>query len=136
MNNVQIKLDNPNFDRDWYQFEDIGELTIPVGWRPWWTKGDPKMQAQGYLVRPEFKPEKLRVRSEPTGVKWFTTFATHNAGLYQLVQVPAPCTLTLSAWVQYWSEHTDKSGGGYAMQVGIDPTGAQRPCSNTIKWGS
>lgn len=131
-----MPLANPYFDQTWYQFEDVPELTIPESWSPWWEQGTPQQVADGFLKRPEYKPEPARLISQPAGVKWFTTFATHNAGLYQVVAVPAGKRVTVRASVQYWSEHTDGSGGALACCIGIHPRGGTSPIDPGIVWSA
>lgn len=135
MKQIPIPLANPDFDQGFYQYQDIGELTIALGWEPWWIQGNSEQVREGYYKRPEYKPEPNRTLTG-TGQKLFTTFATHDAGLQQQVQVPIHAPLILSAQVQYWSLHTDGSGGGYALQVGIDPTGGINPKSQSVVWGA
>jgi hypothetical protein len=131
MSNLLI---NPSFDGATYQKDGIGELTIPEGWEPFWHQGTDKEVADGYWKRPEFKPEPYRVHEGKQGVKWFTTYATHDAGLLQIVNVTPGQALTLTAWCQYWSEHDDKSGGGYALTIGIDPYGKVEPFGESVIW--
>jgi hypothetical protein len=69
----------------------------------------------------------------------FTTYSTHNAGVYQQVQVPAGSKLTFSAWVQIWSsQHHDpdtvRDPGDYRAYVGIDPTGGTDWNSTNVVW--
>jgi len=120
---IPVQIENPNFTDGFYNYEGIGELTIARGWIPWWEQGTPEQVAEGYFKRPEFKPEPNRVLIGNRGQKFFTTFATHNAGLWQRVKIPMSGALVLTAKVQFWSHHTDGTGGGYACCVGIDRTG-------------
>ncbi len=129
-------LENGSFEGTWRNWQGIRELTVPEGWTPWWAQGTPEQTAEGYLLRPEYKPETRRVCDGKRGCKWFTTFGTHDAGLLQRVRVPRGVALWLSAQVQYWSEHTDGSGGGLACRVGIDPGGGDDPFAEGVVWGA
>ena len=126
---IPIAVPNGHFDGGFYNWGDIGELTIAQHWVPWWQQGT----APGVLHRPEFKPELMRFEH---GQKLFTTFSTHRGGIYQRVTIPAGVTrLQLSVDCQYWSHHTDGSGGGLAMRAGIDLAAGNDPYAGAIVWG-
>jgi len=103
-----------------------GEVFVANGWSPWWQEGP--FQKDGYNVRPEFKLEdasrygRLRVREGNWAQKWFNTFSTHHAGLYQQAKVP--------------SEDNPKysKNGKYFMSIGIDPTGGTDFASPNVVW--
>lgn len=130
-----VQVENGDFGEGFYQYDSIGELTVPNGWRPWWTEGKAEDIAEGYLKRPEYSAEERRVHTGDCAVKWFSTFATHDGGLYQQVAVPIGVLLSVTAEVQYWSEHTDGSGGGYGVQIGIDAGSTSVPSAECV-WGS
>lgn len=130
-----VQIENPDFEDGFYQYNDIPELTVPVGWQPFWLQGTPEQTADGYYRRPEFKPEPIRVFRGRTGAKLFTTFSTHDAGMYQHVLVPRGALVTVRAHAQYWSEHTDGTSGGLAVRVGIDPEGGTDPWADRVVWG-
>ena len=123
---------NSDFSAGFYNHDGIQELVVANGWTPWWKQGTDQEVADGFFKRPEFKPESQRTEH---GQKWFTTFATHMAGIYQVVPTPPGAYLTLNAGAQYWSEHTDGSGGGMGLVVGIDPKGDTDPFSEWVIWG-
>jgi hypothetical protein len=135
-------LANPSFEEGFSE-RGAGEVSVANGWFPWWQDGPG--QDEGYYRRPEYKPEdaarygRRRVRSGNFAQKLFNTFSTHNAGLYQQVQVPAESTLTLSAWVQAWSSQHHDPGtvvepGNYRVYVGIDPAGGTDWNSPNVVW--
>lgn len=138
---TDIQIINPDFETGFYQYNNVTELQVGRGWSPWWLQGTPAQIAEGYNKRPEFKAEQSRVFTGHLAQKWFTTYATHDAGLYQVVNLsgflqPGRSTrLTLSAQVQYWSEHDDGTGGGLACRAGIDPAGGTNPAAETVIWG-
>lgn len=121
---LNLDIQNPTFTGDFYNYQNVPELRVGRGWVPWWKQGTPEQTGDGFFRRPEFKPEPNRVLIGNFAQKFFTTFSTHDAGLWQNITVPARGILTLSAQVQLWSLHTDESNGGYACCVGIDPTGS------------
>ena len=131
---MAITLLNPSFEGPTYNYENIGELTCPQGWIPFWKNGTPKEIQEGFWKRPEFKPEPYRLHGGKQGHKWFSTYATHDAGLLQVVPCTKGAHLTLAAWCQFWSENDDKSGGGYALTIGIDPWGAVEPFGQAVIW--
>lgn len=132
---IPITLANPHLDQGFRNYDDIPELSVARGWTPWWLQGTEQQTSEGYYKRPEYKPETIRFLSGGTGQKFFTTFGTHDAGMCQTVDVPKGVMLYLTAQVQYYSLHTDGKGGGYGMQVGIDPWGGTDPWSTDIVWG-
>jgi len=131
-----LQIENASFDGAFVAYEGIGELSVADGWTPWWRQGTEDEVSQGFSKRPEFKAEPNRVRSGQTGQKFFTTFATHSAVLYQKVQALHGWKLTLSAFVQVYSVDADgETQGGYGCQIGIDPYGGTDPFSEKIVWG-
>ncbi len=119
------------------------EVAIAEGWHPWWQEGPG--QEEGYNRRPEYKPEDAeiygtrRVRSGRFSQKYFNTYATHNAGIFQQVNVVPGGHCTFSIWVQVWSSQdsnpdTVVEPGHYRVAVGIDPYGGTDWRSANIVW--
>ena len=131
-------LQNPGMEGDYYQFDGVGELTIAPRWRPWF------VQEPG-VHRPEFKAETVgvgsgRVHSGDKAQKQFTTFARHQGGIYQVVQVTPGEWYTFSAWAYVWSSSEDNPDesvrdGKYSALVGINPWGDERATYRTTVWG-
>ena len=147
---VELKLENSDFCEGFRNYGNIPELTVANGWIPWWQEKDSSEDADGgddgYLHRPEFKPESAqvgagRVRTGGYAQKFFSTFSTHNGGIYQQVSgVPTDKKITFSSWVQVWSNQKDnvevsEEVGRYKTCVGIDPTGGTDPLSPQVIWG-
>lgn len=136
-----VNIINPGFEDGFYNYHDVGELFIANAWTPWWKQGTPEQVAEGYFKRPEFREEdkdigRKRVKSGYFAQKFFTTFGTHEAGLYQRVAVPFDKPLELYAWMQFWSwDPASSTDGGYAGQVGIDPLGEIDPFGASVTWG-
>ena len=125
---IPIPIPNSDFDGGFYNWADIGELCIATNWVPWWEQGN----QPGINHRPEYAPETMRFQ----GQKMFTTFSTHRGGLWQRIALPAGVqSLQLLVDCQYWSRHTDGTGGGLAMRCGIDPGAGDDPYSGSIAWG-
>ncbi len=135
-------LVNPGFE-DGFSDRGAGEVSVANGWHPWYQDGPG--QNEGFYRRPEYKPEDAarfgtrRIHSGNWAQKFFSTYATHNAGVFQQVKLPAGSKLTLSAWVQAWSSQDANPDsvvdpGNYRVYVGIDPTGGTDWSSPNVVW--
>ena len=131
-------LENPGFEGDFYHSGGVGELEIGVGWHEWYDRD---------LVRPEFKPERIgigrgRVHAGQAAQKWFTTYAGHDAGIYQEVSGVVPGSwYTFSAWGYQWSSSQDNpdqssNAGKCSVLVGINPWGDTHALYRTTVWGA
>ncbi|MFO7918087.1 MAG: hypothetical protein R6V13_08415 [Anaerolineae bacterium] len=147
-------LTNPGFEDEFTPREDpytgvlANELGVAEGWEPWYDNSqgcpayDPRCEdPDWYNVRPEYKAEEatLRVRSGDKAQKFFTTYGTHTAGFYQMVEVPADSWVRFSVWTQVWSSNKDLPEhsflpGYYRLSVGIDPMGGTDWQSEDILW--
>ncbi|MFN2250828.1 MAG: hypothetical protein ACK2UL_02825 [Anaerolineae bacterium] len=135
-------LTNPGFEGGSRKTDNLGtslSSAVADGWVPWFVRGSESENRE-----PEFKVEQtaiggdpFRVRSGANSQKWFTTWATHDAGVYQQVSVRPGVPVTFSAYgMVYTGEGDGWSGsdrtyysdpvkpGEYRIWVGIDPTGA------------
>ncbi len=131
---------NPGFEEGFSE-RGAGEVTVANGWHPFWQDG-PGVE-EGYNKRPEYKPEiaaihgTRRVHSGNYAQKWFTTYGTHNAGVYQQINVPAGSLVNASVYAQAWSSDFDditRSEGTYRLYIGIDPTGGTNFASGSVVW--
>jgi len=132
---------NASFE-DGFSDRGSGEVQVANGWTPWFQDGP--NQDQGLNHRPEWKAENAqwhgtrRIKEGAWAQKWGKVYSTHRAGVYQQVNVPAGSQVTLTAWAQAWSSTEDDAGvskgGGYALMVGIDPTGGTDWGSGNIVW--
>jgi hypothetical protein len=122
-----------------------GEVTVANGWEAWWVQGSPDQTGQGYLRRPEYKPEDAwiftmrRVHSGRFSQKYFNTYSTHIGGIYQQVSVTKGSKVTFSIWAQVWSTTESDPAqcagfGNYAVSAGIDPHGGIDGTSGNIVW--
>ncbi|MBL7198529.1 MAG: hypothetical protein ISS56_00115 [Anaerolineae bacterium] len=143
---TELALKNKDFCDGFRNYNDIGELTVANDWHAWWREGEDH-QEPGYLHRPDYEPEDgrrfgyRRIRTGDFAQKLFTTFSTHEAGIYQQVSgVSVGKQVTFSAWVQVWSSKHDnieqsKENGCYKTCVGIDPYGGTDPRAPQVIWG-
>lgn len=130
---------NTGFEEGSRKTEGLGtslSSSVANGWFPWFIQGD-----QQYNREPEFKvedairdPLRWRVNTGYFSQKFFTTWATHTAGVYQRVPVRPGSAVSFSAWVQVYTGEADgwdgekfrsdpKAPGNYQVSVGIDPFG-------------
>ena len=138
-------LQNPSFEGGSRKTEHLGtslSSAVADGWFPWFVRGDENINRE-----PEFKVEQVplggdpaRVRTGGHSMKWFNTWATHTAGIYQRVAVAPGTRLQFSAhgmvytgeadifdserrtWISDHGRH-----GNYRIRVGIEPGGAEPP---------
>lgn len=148
-------LVNPSFEGGGRQTEHLGtslSSSVAHGWFPWFIRGD-----QRFNREPEFKiedatrdPLRYRAHTGYFSQKFFTTWATHTAGIYQRVSVPPGTEVDFSIWVQIYTgeadgwdgekHHSDPDApGNYRAYVGIDPfgntpPGAGAPPPDTVVW--
>jgi hypothetical protein len=137
-------LENSGFEEGFWE-RGTGEVTVANAWEPWWVQGSEEQTSQGYLVRPEYKPEDAwvftmrRVHSGRFSQKYFSTYSTHIAGIYQQVAIAKGSLVTFSIWVQVWSstepdQDQCEGFGNYGVSVGIDPYGGTEGTSGNIVW--
>ncbi len=135
-------LVNGNFEGGSRKTESLGtslSSAVADGWFPWFVRGDEANNRE-----PEFKVEQVaiggdpyRIRSGGQSQKFFTTWATHTAGIYQRVSVPRNATLQFAVYGMAYSGEADifdpgrrsflsdpQKPGNYRLWAGIDPTGA------------
>jgi len=130
-------LINPGFEGGFYESGGVGELVVGKSWQVWYDSSQ---------HRPEFKPEtrstgRGRVRSGEYAQKLFTTFASHDAGIYQEIYGVEPGQwYSFSAWGYQWSSEQDNpdasaKDGKCSVLVGINPWGDANPRARTTVWG-
>lgn len=135
-------LQNPGFEGASHKTESEGtslSSAVGNGWSPWFVRGNATWNRE-----PEFKVEQTaiggdwaRVHSGANSMKWFTTWGTHTAGVYQKVAARPGTAYTFSIYAQAYSGEGDafdpvrrtfvsdkEKPGNYKIMVGIDPTGA------------
>jgi hypothetical protein len=150
-------LANANFDGPSRKTESEGtslSSAVSNGWFPWVIRGDARNNRE-----PEYKVEQVAIGGDPhrtlTGgqsMKWFTTWGTHTAGMYQRVPVRPGSTVDFSIYSMTYSGEADgwddtaqsflsdpATPGNYRVYVGIDPAGAVptglgAPPPESVQW--
>ena len=127
------------------------DVVVAEGWGPWWLEDTPGRRDQGYGWRPDFIPHQRdlwpegekwgvsRVHSGARSQKIYSTYATHDAGLWQQVEVPVGEQVRFSVWALVWSSDEDdqarsRENGRYRLSIGVDPWGDSDPTSERIEW--
>ena len=138
-------LFNPSFEEGMYH-QSMSNF-LADGWGEWY-EGRAADDPRGWwMPEPEYGLISGRPGQMHSGAKsqrWFNTWAIHNAGIYQVVDlakagVPSGSWLRFSMWFFSWSSQLDKFGisDGFSHKwVGIDPTGGVDPYSPNIVWGN
>jgi hypothetical protein len=141
-------LVNPGFEGNTYKTEALGtslSSNMVEGWLPWSVLGDATVnrEVEYKVIDAAASGDTYRVHGGNMAQKFFTTWGTHTAGMYQRVRVPAGSQVTFSIWVQVYSGERDLLSGGepisdlqwpknrhdrrgpgfYRASAGIDPTG-------------
>lgn len=129
---TSVPMINPDFEEPSYRTSLSS--WVANGWEPWFQHWN-----ETYYREPEFGVLYGRQRHNGEGAqRWFTTWATHNCGVFQRVYVPEDSTVTFSIWMISWcANNTDvygQSDSGYSKWVGIDPYGGNDPWSPNIVW--
>ncbi|MFN8482611.1 MAG: hypothetical protein U0768_06155 [Anaerolineae bacterium] len=148
-------LVNPGFEEGSRKTEGEGtslSSAVASGWSPWLLRGDERdnREPEYKLEDTNLSPSRYRDHSGRYSQKWFTTWGTHTAGIYQQVPVTPGDPLTFSIWTQVYTGQADgfdgvefrsdpKEDGRYRVWVGIDPTGAVpagvgAPPPDTVIW--
>lgn len=113
-----------NFD-EFYMQNGEGELTVPKGWTAVWEPGD-----KPGPIRPEYKPDDVRVYEGKFSAKLAHTFAFFRAAIYRKIQIPNNTVFSFTAQALYVSNK-----GGMGQVIGVDLAGGIDFPSNTIQWG-
>ncbi len=145
-------LENGSFEGPFDMWGGIPEVKVPAGWTPWWSEQPHEHDWQN--LRPEFDVAYLdyRVHHGATALRYFKSWGSFTAGVYQVVGGIAPGTrLEFSAWGHMWScgdwerchaelpagstrVWSEPAGAQVELRVGIDPTGGEDPFSDAIVW--
>ncbi|RME42339.1 MAG: hypothetical protein D6791_17995 [Chloroflexi bacterium] len=145
-------LVNPSFEGDFYQPPESLSSLVAQGWSIWFVDPRPTDHIPEWNEEVLLGQSKLswRVRHGDKAQKMFSSFSTHQGGLYQQVNVVPGSDLEFSIWVEVWSSDCDKNcisplepgvvcpsqntHGNYRVSVGIDPTGGTDPLASTVHW--
>ena len=101
-------LVNANFDGPSRKTESEGtslSSAVSNGWFPWLIRGDARNNRE-----PEYKVEQVAIGGDPSrtrsggrSMKWFTTWGTHTAGIFQRVAVRPGSTLDFLVYALAYS---------------------------------
>lgn len=109
-------LQNPGFEGG---FSGAG---VASGWVSYVTSGSPT-----FVDEPSF------VHGGAHAQKWWTSYSTHDAGLYQQLSATSGTSYTFSAWT--WRYDPYNNGlDNVTDWVGIDPRGGTDPTSANVIW--
>lgn len=138
-------LNNPGFEGAYqsYHFDPtpeglVPEFRIAEGWHPWFrqqTATDPGWRNR----RPEYRPASYSYNGT-AAQQFFTSFGTHQAGLWQRVENATPGQVhRFSVAIYMWSSMGDDvfsstTPGGMSVRVGIDPAGQTNPYGESVVW--
>jgi hypothetical protein len=137
-------LANPGFDASFRAWNGIEEITIAQNWLPFWVgqrPGDEVWRNQRPVYRPAFRAtDASRARSGAAAQMYSTNWATHTAGVMQVVEGITPGQpLRLTAYGHAWSTNSDTpdqsiDAGNVFMRVGIDPGAGTNPFDTRVVW--
>ena len=167
-------LENSGFEGNWWRKthtgQEFGEIFVPEHWVAFWKQGGPVPHDPDNPIgygRPEMhvinrEPpflDPLRIYEGNRGLKLFTFYRIHDAGVYQRVEGITPGTrLRGTGFAHAWSSSQDNPrvsdgvGEGpffvraidynqvdnvrnFTFAIGIDPTGGTDPWASTVVWG-
>jgi LysM repeat protein len=135
-------LTNPGFEDPFVTVNaSPSGQSIANGWNTWFTprtEGAPDFEN----LAPEYYEATTsnRVRSGNNAQRYESFFATHNGGVFQVVEGVSPGQeVTFSIFAYVWSsglddENVSANDGDVVVQVGIDPNGGTDSSSGDIIW--
>jgi hypothetical protein len=136
-------LRNAGFEGDFRAWNGMTDISVAEGWLPFWVAQQPSDE-EWKNRRPVYRaaPRSLdarRVRTGQASQMYYTSWATHIAGIMQTVPATPGQRLRLTAYGHAWSTDADTpdqsaNPGHVLMKVGIDPAGALNPFAETVVW--
>ncbi len=138
-------LKNSGFEGNSRLWNGISEVNVAEGWYPFWLAHRPtdeEWQNRQPVYRVVTVSEiPRRVRAGQKAQMYSTAWATHVAGLMQVVQVSPGQRLRLRAYGHARSTSEDAPNksidpGNVRMKVGLDPTGGTDPFNPQIHWSA
>lgn len=132
-------LTNPGFE----SFITLaGAQQLAQGWTPWFITGD---DVPTYQLPPLYSAAGSaanRIRDGINAQAIYSSFSTHEGGLFQQVSGISPgAKVRFSVYAYVWSStfsdiRTSEEAGDVTIEVGIDPTGGTDSSSADIVWSA
>jgi LysM repeat protein len=113
----------------------IDQVQVAYGWTAWWVEPDSSHPNHCDNCNPYSRPQYNSSTIAHSGVNsqyYYTTYAIHEAGLYQRVTGLQPGQRVQFGAYMYAYSNQDNP---FALRVGIDPTGGTNPFSANVVWG-
>ncbi len=135
-------LTNPGFEEPFITITGNPDMVVAEGWTPWHNPRTQEMESFRN-AQPEFAADTTRVRNGANSQVFFTTWLTHDGGVFQNISGLSPnIEYLFSIYAYVWSNDFDDAEsrefsanpGGITIQVGIDPLGDNNPNSANIVW--
>jgi hypothetical protein len=82
---------------------------------------------------PAYVDERDNRRGGSHGQRWWTSYATHDAGVWQRVKVSPGRSYRVKAWT-WRSDEWNNGSANEEMWVGLDPQGGNNPASSDVRW--
>lgn len=137
-------LKNGGFDEGFRAWNGIENVTVANSWLPFWVAHlpqDPDWKNQRPVYRPALRAvDARRARGGPSAQMYSSNWATHIAGIMQIVDgVTLGDLLRLSVFAHSWSTNSDVpdqsiDAGNLLLKIGIDPLGGTNPMDARIVW--
>src|SRR5579884_961704 len=127
-------LSNPGFEAGAYHLAPTS--SVPEGWNAWYQTRGPADPAS-WMPQPAYEVAAGRAHAGRQALHWYSDWAVHDAGVYQVAAVPANAWVRFHVFLFGWSSQGDQFGNSDGVQhhwVGIDPTGATDPFGPTVVW--
>ncbi len=136
-------LENGDFEGEFNELDGADPRNVAEGWTPWHV-GRSSSSPSFANHDPNYDEETDRIRLDEAGSaqKYFTNFATHHGGIYQVVEsAVSGAAYRFSIYAHVWSssfEDADYSEdpGDVVVRVGIDPNGGTDGESADIVWST
>lgn len=136
-------LENGDFEGEFNDLDGADPRNVAEGWTPWHV-GRSSSSPSFANHDPNYDEETDRIRLDEAGSaqKYFTNFATHHGGIYQVVEsAVSGAAYRFSIYAHVWSssfEDADYSEdpGDIVVRVGIDPNGGTDGESADIVWST
>lgn len=118
------------FEDGFYDYQGIGELTVPKEWTPKWRPD---------WARPEFDAKdknkgQPEVRTGRYAATIFLPWKRFDGFLVRKFNTGSNRRVRASVWAMSVSRNNTGGYGGHGSQIGIDPTGGDDPAAMGVWW--